>query len=409
MKRQQKTTVFLAKATVGLCVAAILASPAMAESDIIKIGMTSALTGPYNEFGEGNRRAVELAIKQWNEKGGINGKEIELDMLLDDQLNPDRAVQNMRRIFDNEEIVGIIGPAGSGPTLAVIDMAEADGRPYMNPIAQTPMVTYPDGTGTTPRPNVFSFALQNDVEATAMGQHLANHFERVGVVHESTAYGVTGLDYLSEAMSAAGGNAPVAADSYNQGAQDMTAQVARMNRANVDAIAAIGLGRDLAVLRRTMERLNLDVPLIATNGALGQPFQDGAGELVEGVQGTMISAFGQRPMREATQEFVDAYKAEYGVDRWWGNDEENPQLFMAISVANGYDAANILFEGIRIAESTAPNDIIAAIESIQDYEGVNAVYSFANDRHHAIEADGVEVFEYVLEGDSYPLVPVSNL
>ncbi len=389
--------------------AAILASPAMAESDTIKIGMTSALTGPYNEFGEGNRRAVELAIKQWNEKGGINGKEIELDMLLDDQLNPDRAVQNMRRIFDNEEIVGIIGPAGSGPTLAVIDMAEADGRPYMNPIAQTPMVTYPDGTGTTPRPNVFSFALQNDVEATAMGQHLANHFERVGVVHESTAYGVTGLDYLSEAMSAAGGNAPVAADSYNQGAQDMTAQVARMNRANVDAIAAIGLGRDLAVLRRTMERLNLNVPLIATNGALGQPFQDGAGELVEGVQGTMISAFGQRPMREATQEFVDAYKAEYGVDRWWGNDEENPQLFMAISVANGYDAANILFEGIRIAESTAPNDIIAAIESIQDYEGVNAVYSFANDRHHAIEADGVEVFEYVLEGDSYPLVPVSNL
>ncbi len=409
MKRQQKTTVFLAKATLGLCVAAILASPAMAESDTIKIGMTSALTGPYNEFGEGNRRAVELAIKQWNEKGGINGKEIELDMLLDDQLNPDRAVQNMRRIFDNEEIVGIIGPAGSGPTLAVIDMAEADGRPYMNPIAQTPMVTYPDGTGTTPRPNVFSFALQNDVEATAMGQHLANHFERVGVVHESTAYGVTGLDYLSEAMSAAGGNAPVAADSYNQGAQDMTAQVARMNRANVDAIAAIGLGRDLAVLRRTMERLNLNVPLIATNGALGQPFQDGAGELVEGVQGTMISAFGQRPMREATQEFVDAYKAEYGVDRWWGNDEENPQLFMAISVANGYDAANILFEGIRIAESTAPNDIIAAIESIQDYEGVNAVYSFANDRHHAIEADGVEVFEYVLEGDSYPLVPVSNL
>ncbi|EHA16375.1 ABC transporter substrate-binding protein [Halomonas sp. HAL1] len=409
MKRQQKTASFLAKTTLGLCVAAILASPAIAESDTIKIGMTSALTGPYNEFGEGNRRAVELAIKQWNEKGGINGKEIELDMLLDDQLNPDRAVQNIRRIFDNEEIIGIIGPAGSGPTLAVIDMAEADGRPYMNPIAQTPMVTYPNGTGTTPRPNVFSFALQNDVEATAMGQHLSDNFERVGVVHESTAYGVTGLDYLSEAMTAAGGNAPVAADSYNQGAQDMTAQVARMNRADVDVIAAIGLGRDLAVLRRTMERLNVDVPLIATNGALGQPFQDGAGDLVEGVQGTMISAFGQRPMREATQEFVDAYKAEYGVDRWWGNDEENPQLFMAISVANGYDAANILFEGIRLAESTVPNDIIAAIESIQDYEGVNAVYSFANDRHHAIEADGVEVFEYVQEGDSYPLVPVSNL
>ena len=384
-----------AAAAGGVALAILLgASPLAFAEDTIKIGMTSALTGPYNEFGEGNRRAVELAVEEWNARGGINGKQIEIAMMLDDQLNPDRAVQNMRRILDNEEIDGIIGPAGSGPTLAVIDMVEADGRPYMNPIAQTPAITYPDGVGNAPRENVFSFALQNDVEAAGMGQHLVDNFERVGVIHESTAYGVTGLDYLSAAMVAAGGDEPVAAESYNQGAQDMTSQVARINRADVDAIAAIGLGSDLAVLRRTMARLNVDVPLIASNGALGQPFQEGAGELVVGVQGTMIGAFGQRPMRDATQHFADAYKAEYGADRWWGNDPENPQLFMAISVSNGYDAANILFEGFRRADSTDPDAVIAAIETIQDYEGANAVYSFSADRHHAIDPDGVEVFEY---------------
>ena len=384
-----------AAAAGGVALAILLgASPVAFAEDTIKIGMTSALTGPYNEFGEGNRRAVELAVEEWNARGGINGKQIEIAMMLDDQLNPDRAVQNMRRILDNEEIDGIIGPAGSGPTLAVIDMVEADGRPYMNPIAQTPAITYPDGVGNAPRENVFSFALQNDVEAAGMGQHLVDNFERVGVIHESTAYGVTGLDYLSAAMVAAGGDEPVAAESYNQGAQDMTSQVARINRADVDAIAAIGLGSDLAVLRRTMARLNVDVPLIASNGALGQPFQEGAGELVVGVQGTMIGAFGQRPMRDATQHFADAYKAEYGADRWWGNDPENPQLFMAISVSNGYDAANILFEGFRRADSTDPDAVIAAIETIQDYEGANAVYSFSADRHHAIDPDGVEVFEY---------------
>lgn len=131
------------KSTTCLAVAAaVLASGAALAADTIKIGMTSALTGPYNEFGEGNRRAVELAVEQWNAKGGINGKKIEIAMLLDDQLNPDRAVQNIRAILDNKDIVGIIGPAGSGPMLAVIDMVQADGRPYMNPIAQTPVVTY---------------------------------------------------------------------------------------------------------------------------------------------------------------------------------------------------------------------------------------------------------------------------
>ncbi|MBO9354628.1 ABC transporter substrate-binding protein [Bordetella petrii] len=389
-------------------VASLFAAGSALAADTIKIGMTSALTGPYNEFGEGNRRAVELAIEQWNAKGGINGKKIELAMLLDDQLNPDRAVQNMRSILDNKEIVGVIGPAGSGPTLAVIDMVQADGRPYMNPIAQTPVVTYPgEKTGENPRPNVFSFALQNDVEAVAMGQYLARHFKRIGIVHESTAYGVTGTDYLSASIEKNGGAKPVATDSYNQGAQDMTAQVARMKRGNVDAIAAIGLGKDLAVLRRTMARLNLNVPLVASNGALGQPYQEGAGDLTLGTLGTMIGAFGQ-PMRPEAAAFAQAYKQKYGVDRWWGNDAENPQLFMAISVSNGYDAANILFEGIRRAGSNDPKAINAAIESIKDYPGVNTIYSFSKDRHHGIETDGVKVFEYVKQDDKVRLKPITE-
>jgi len=401
---------FKYKKTTLACLVAVAAamSSGAVLAQTIKIGMTSALTGPYNEFGEGNRRAVELAVEQWNAKGGINGKKIEIAMLLDDQLNPDRAVQNMRSILDNKDIVGIIGPAGSGPTLAVIDMAQADGRPYMNPIAQTPVVTYPgEKTGEKPRPNVFSFALQNDVEAVAMGKYLATHFKRIGVIHESTAYGVTGVDYLSASIQKNGGQKPVATDSYNQGAQDMTAQVARMKRANVDAIAAIGLGKDLAVLRRTMARLNLDVPLVASNGALGQPYQEGAGDLTLGTLGTMIGAFG-KPMRPATAAFAEAYKAKYGTDRWWGNDPENPQLFMAISVSNGYDAANILFEGIRIANSTKPKDIIAAIESIKGYEGVNAIYNFSKDRHHGIETDGVKVFEYVQKNGKIRLEPIAQ-
>jgi branched-chain amino acid transport system substrate-binding protein len=278
----------------------------------------------------------------------------------------------------------------------------------MNPIAQTPVVTYSgEKTGEKPRPNVFSFALQNDIEAVAMGEYLAKRFKRVGIVHESTAYGVTGVDYLAASIGRNGGAKPVATDSYNQGAQDMTAQVARMKRANVDAIAAIGLGKDLAVLRRTMARLNVNVPLVASNGALGQPYQEGAGDLTLGTLGTMIGAFGN-PLRPAAADFAKAYKAKYGADRWWGNDPENPQLFMAISVSNGYDAANVLFEGIRLANSSDPKAIIAAIESIKDFQGVNTTYNFSKDRHHGIETDGVKVFEYVKKDDRIRLQPVAQ-
>ena len=76
---------------------------------------------------------------------------------------------------------------------------------------------------------------------------------------------------------------------------------------------------------------------------------------------------------------------------------------MAISVSNGYDAANILFEGIRLANSTDPKAVIAAIESIKDYQGVNTAYTFSKERHHGIETDGVKVFEYVKKGDKIRL------
>ena len=401
----RRSVIRLLGAAVTLTSAIALSAGSAAAQDTIKIGMTSALTGPYNEYGEGGRRGVELAIEKWNAKGGINGKKVELAMLLDDQLVPDRAVQNMRRLLDNKELVAIIGPAGSGPTLAVIEMAAADGRPYMNPVAQTPTVTYPDGG--KPRPNVFSFALQNDVESMVLGRYVATQFKKPGLVHESTAYGVSGADMIAKELKAAGG-AVVATETYNQRAQDMTAQIARLQRAGADVVVCVGLGADLAVIRRTMARLNFNVPLVASNGALSIPYQEAAGDLVTGTRGSMVYVFGEEKLNPAAQGFADAYKAKYGTDRWWGNDPQRPQIFMSLSVSNAYDAADVLFEGIKRANSTDPKVIATAIEGIQGLRGVNATYSFSATKHHAIAPEDVAIFEYVKTGDKIGLTIVKN-
>ncbi|CAO3380342.1 ABC transporter substrate-binding protein [Azospirillum argentinense] len=401
----RRSVIRLLGAAVTLTSALALSAGSAAAQDTIKIGMTSALTGPYNEYGEGGRRGVELAIEKWNAKGGINGKKVELAMLLDDQLVPDRAVQNMRRLLDNKELVAIIGPAGSGPTLAVIEMAAADGRPYMNPVAQTPTVTYPDGG--KPRPNVFSFALQNDVESTVLGRYVASQFKKPGLVHESTAYGVSGADMIAKELKAAGG-AVVATETYNQRAQDVTAQIARLQRAGADVVVCVGLGADLAVIRRTMARLNFNVPLVASNGALSIPYQEAAGDLVTGTRGSMVYVFGEETLNPAAQGFADAYKAKHGTDRWWGNDPQRPQIFMSLSVSNAYDAADVLFEGIKRANSTDPKAIATAIEGIQGLRGVNATYSFSATKHHAIAPEDVAIFEYVKTGDKIGLTIVRN-
>ena len=86
-------------------------------ADPVKIGMSTALTGPYSEFGVAQKNAVDIAVEQFNAKGGIKGRPIQV-VLYDDGLVPARAQANVRRLIDEDKVVALIAPAGSGPNLA---------------------------------------------------------------------------------------------------------------------------------------------------------------------------------------------------------------------------------------------------------------------------------------------------
>lgn len=252
--------------------AAALELPALfrAQSGTIKLGFAAALTGPFNEFGEGINRGAQIAVEEYNKADGINGRMVELAEILDDRLVPDRAVQNLRRILDNREIVGLMCPSGSGPTLAIAGMVQADGRPIINPQAQTPAIVYPNGLDKPLRPNLFSVSISNLVESEKLAAALAE-FSRIGIVHESTGYGVTGADLVRKAILRRKPDARVTVESYSQRAQDITAQLVRAQRANAEAMLVIGLGADFAVIRRNMSRLNMNPALFGAAGAVTVP------------------------------------------------------------------------------------------------------------------------------------------
>lgn len=365
----------------------------------IKLGFTAALTGPFNEFGEGIRRGAELAVGEANRQGGILGRQVELAEVLDDQLVPDRAVQNMRRILDNQEIVGLMCPSGSGPSLAIVDMVVADGRPIINPQAQTPSIVYPDGADKPPRPNVFSVAISNTVEAEKLAIVLAG-FRRIGIVHESTGYGVTGAELVKQAVLAQRRDARITMESYNQRAQDMTAQLVRVQRAGAEAMLVIGLGADFAVIRRNMSRLNINLALFGTAGAVTVPYLAGAGDLVVGTKAASYIVLGRRPMPAATQKFVDLYRAAYGTDRWYGPDAANPLISLANTVGSGYDCIGLMMDAIRRAGSTEKGAIIGALNATKDYPGASvASISFTPQQHTALRAEDLGIYQMLKRDD----------
>ncbi len=380
-------------ATGALAATSLLQRPSLA-ADSIKVGFTTALTGPFNEFGEGYKRGIELAIEKLNKAGGVLGRPIEIAMMLDDQLIPDRSVQNMRRLLDNKDIVGLFCPSGSGPTLAVIDMIQADGRPAMNPQAQTPTVIYPGGPGSKPRPNVYTFSIQNDIEANFMANILGKKFTRVGLLNESTGYGKTGGELVKAGIIRVNKDAVVTHESYNQKDQDMTAQLVRMQRAKSEALMVVGLGADMAVIRKNMVRMNMTLPLYVSAGGFSPPYAEGAGDLALGTKGSQYRKISTVPPAKEVLEFLNAYKAKHGTDRLWGGDPAIPSPSMGGTVAGGYDGMMVMADAWRRAGTTDPAATIKAMDSTKGLVGVNCTYEFTPDKHHAVEVGDLTTYEY---------------
>ena len=74
-----------------------------ASSDTVRIALTAPLTGNLSQYGESFKNSVELAAKQWNEKGGVLGKKIEL-VVEDEDDGYENIVRDENLVISDEEL-----------------------------------------------------------------------------------------------------------------------------------------------------------------------------------------------------------------------------------------------------------------------------------------------------------------
>jgi len=88
-----------------------------ASDSAIKLGQTMPYSGPasaYSVIG----RAEAAYFKMLNEKGGINGRKIEL-LSMDDAYSPSKTVEQVRRLVESDEVLALFSNLGTGPNIAV--------------------------------------------------------------------------------------------------------------------------------------------------------------------------------------------------------------------------------------------------------------------------------------------------
>ena len=97
------------------------------------IGGTGPLTGDYATYGISVQQGAQIAVDEINEKGGVNGYTVKLQME-DDQADPQQAVQAYANLMDNGMNLSL-GSTTSGACVALVKEAKEDGIVTMTPSA----------------------------------------------------------------------------------------------------------------------------------------------------------------------------------------------------------------------------------------------------------------------------------
>ena len=138
------------------------ASLVSAQSGPIKIGVVTPLSGTYTPIGEQVKMGLDLAAKEINAAGGINGRKIDL-IYEDEEANPAVATQKAEKLFQVEKVDFLTGTVNSGSTLAVGQLAERNNKL----IATT--VSFADSiTADKCSPNVFRVNARAGMQSAAL-------------------------------------------------------------------------------------------------------------------------------------------------------------------------------------------------------------------------------------------------
>ena len=335
------------------------------KADTIKVGANLEMTGGSASYGISSKNAIELAFKEINEKGGINGKQLEL-VVADNKSEAAEATNAMQKLVSQDNVVAVIGPNLSSSVIAASAINNSAKVLDIAPMATNPYVTVDQASGKTKDFNYrtcFIDPFQGKVMAEYAHQ---NGFKKVAIVQEvSNDYSVGLAKFFREEFVKLTGdeNSIVDVANYQTGDKDFTAILTNIKALNPDAVFAPGNFTESALLVKQARQLGIDAQFMGGDTWETQEFIDVGGKDVEGV--ALSTAFDrEKASTEEAKKFLDAYTKEY-------NGEPSALTAMA------YDAYLIAVSGIEKAgtatDTVKIRDAIAATKDLECVTGMTTL------------------------------------
>ena len=354
----------------------------------IKIGGSYPFSGPasaYRSIAEGAKAYFDLV----NDQGGVDGRKIEF-ITLDDAYEPPKAVENARRLIEQEQVFALFNTLGTPNNVAIWDYVNEKKVPHLY------VATGASLWGANPEAHPWTIGWQPDYvsEAKAYADYLdkQNPDAKVAVLYQNDAFGKDLLGGFEKAIKGTDIKI-VAEESYEVTDPTVASQMAKLADSDADTFLNITTPKFGAQAIAAAHKLGWDVLHIVNNVSASKLLVlEPAG--LDASQGLISTAYykdpasGQWDDDPAMKEYKSAMRkysranpddpfcifgwgaAQTLVEALNGMEEPTREALMD-SVRHMNIRVPILLPGIRVKTSGTKDGYPIEATQIQRFEGEN--------------------------------------
>ncbi|HEF4742165.1 TPA: ABC transporter substrate-binding protein [Burkholderia multivorans] len=282
--------------------AAGLACGAATASAQVKIGVTLSATGPAASLGIPEKNTIALLPKE------IAGKSVQY-IVLDDASDTSRAVQNVRKLIDEDHVDAIIGSSVTPNSLAMLDPVSQAKTPTISLAASAQIISPMDAK----RAWMFKVPQNDQLMADAIAGYMAKHgVKTVGFIGFADAYGDSWYNTFSAAAQK-NGIKIVSNERYNRTDASVMGQVLKLVGSNPDAVLIAGSGTPAALPAKTLKERGYKGKVYQTHGVANNDFLRVCGKDCDGelLPAGPVLVTDQLPDSNPVKKPALAYKAAY--------------------------------------------------------------------------------------------------
>ncbi|RLC90830.1 MAG: hypothetical protein DRI37_00325 [Chloroflexi bacterium] len=331
-------------------VAGCTKTPATTEEGPLKIAMLAAMSGDVKTFGEGTKRGMEMAVAEWNARGGVLGRQIEI-VIGDTKCDAQEATNVANKVITQDKVHYIVGAVCSSASIPISEIANAAHVVQISPPSTNPQVTInEDGSN---KEYIFRACFldpfQGEVDASFAMTELGA--KSSAVLYDVGNDYVKGLaEYYKKSFEELGGEVPVF-EAYVKEDTDFAALLTKVAEADVDVLFLPDYYNKVNVIAKQAKDKGITAIMLGADG-WDSPDLDLAA--VDGAYfSNHYSVYDPRPI---VQDFTAAFEAEYDMA---------PDFTAVLA----YDATNVLLQAIENAGVDDPVKVKDALATIQ-FEGV---------------------------------------